>query len=86
VRSRPHCSTRGVRKAGATIAVENGATERQLMWIFGWPNPKQATRETMAARIKKLTRSAMALIEADETGYKEFPPVQQVGQKSLKSQ
>jgi hypothetical protein len=26
----------GLRKAGATIAAENGATVRQLMAIFGW--------------------------------------------------
>ncbi|MBS7702665.1 tyrosine-type recombinase/integrase [Chelatococcus asaccharovorans] len=32
----PQCSAHGLRKAGATIAAENGATERQLMAIFGW--------------------------------------------------
>jgi hypothetical protein len=26
----PHCSAQGLRKAGATIAAENGATEAQL--------------------------------------------------------
>lgn len=30
-----HCSALGRRKAGATIAAENGATEAQLMAIFG---------------------------------------------------
>jgi integrase len=31
----PHCSVHGLRKAGTTIAAENGATEHQLMAIFG---------------------------------------------------
>ena len=30
-----NCSAHGLRKAGAAIAAENGATERQLMAIFG---------------------------------------------------
>jgi integrase len=31
----PHCSPHGLRKAGASIAAENGATESQLMAIYG---------------------------------------------------
>ena len=31
-----HCTAHGLRKAGATIAANNGATSRQLMAIFGW--------------------------------------------------
>ena len=38
----PECSAHGCRKAGATIAAENGATEHELMAIFGWDSPKQA--------------------------------------------
>jgi len=30
------CSAHGLRKAGATIAAENGATDQQLMAMFGW--------------------------------------------------
>ena len=30
-----HCAAHGVRKAGTTIAAENGATTKQLMAIFG---------------------------------------------------
>ena len=37
----PHCSAHGVRKAGATIAAENGATAKQLMAIFGWDSMKR---------------------------------------------
>ena len=32
----------GLRKAGATIAAENGATPYQLMSIFGWKTLEQA--------------------------------------------
>jgi len=32
---------RGLRKAGATIAAENGASSHQLMAIFGWSTLKQ---------------------------------------------
>lgn len=30
------CTMHGLRKAGATIAADNGATDEQLMAIFGW--------------------------------------------------
>jgi hypothetical protein len=45
-----HCSAHGLRKAGAALAGENGATERQLMAIFGWTTMKEASRYTRAAR------------------------------------
>jgi hypothetical protein len=32
----------GLRKAGATVAAENGATPHQLMAIFGWNTLAQA--------------------------------------------
>jgi integrase len=37
-----HCSAHGLRKAGATIAANNGATAHQLMAIFGWDTIKEA--------------------------------------------
>lgn len=58
----PHCSAHGLRKAGATIAAENGASDRQLMAIFGWRKAEQATLYTRAAEKKKLARDAMPLI------------------------
>ncbi len=39
----------GLRKAGATIAANNGATSRQLMAIFGWDTLKEAERYTRGA-------------------------------------
>lgn len=58
----PHCSAHGLRKAGATIAAENGATEHELMAIFGWDSPKQAAIYTRNANRKRLAAGAMHLI------------------------
>lgn len=60
----PHVSAHGLRKAGAAIAAENGATERQLMAVFGWSTMKEAARYTRAARQKVLAASAMPLLIA----------------------
>jgi integrase len=58
----PHCTAHGLRKAGAAIAAENGATEHQLMSIFGWQTIKEAERYTKAARRKKMAGDAMPLL------------------------
>jgi integrase len=58
----PHCSAHGLRKAGATFAAENGATESQLKAIYGWKSAKMAAHYTRKAQQKKLAGAAMALI------------------------
>jgi integrase len=58
-----HCSAHGLRKAGATIAANNGATAHQLMAIFGWDTLKEAERYTRAADQVRLADSAMHLLE-----------------------
>lgn len=58
----PHCSAHGLRKAGATIAANNGATARQLMAIFGWDTIKQAEHYTRKADQTKLAQAAMHLL------------------------
>jgi integrase len=58
----PHCSAHGVRKAGATIAAENGASEATLMAIFGWEDAQQAVIYTRAARRKKMAKEGMHLL------------------------
>ena len=58
----PQCSAHGLRKAGATIAADNGATEYQLMAIYGWDSPKQAALYTRKANRKRLAESAMHLV------------------------
>jgi integrase len=57
-----HCSAHGLRKAGATLAAENGATDRELMAIFGWETASQATTYTRAADQKKLAKRAGELL------------------------
>jgi integrase len=57
------CSAHGLRKAGATIAANNGATARQLMAIFGWDTIKQAEHYTRKADQQKLAEAAMHLLE-----------------------
>ncbi len=57
-----HCSAHGLRKAGATIAAENGATAHELMSIFGWLTMKEAEHYTQAARRKVLARNATRLL------------------------
>jgi integrase len=59
----PHCSSHGLRKAGAAIAAENGATAHELMSIFGWLTLKEAERYTRAAEQKKLAARAMSWLE-----------------------
>lgn len=58
-----HCSMHGLRKAGATIAADNGATDSELMAIFGWTTKKQTEVYTRNANRKRLAgRAAHKLI------------------------
>ena len=69
-----HCSAHGLRKAGATIAAENGASPHQLMAIFGWLTLKEAERYTQAARRKKMARLGMGFLIRQETNNEQnFP-------------
>lgn len=71
----PHCSAHGLRKAGATIAAENGATEHQLMAIYGWESPKQAALYTKKANRKRMAASAMhLLVPAERNEDQSVPP------------
>jgi integrase len=54
----PQCSAHGLRKAGATIAAENGATDRQLMALYDWTSEKQANTYTASANRKRLAGDA----------------------------
>lgn len=56
------CSAHGLRKAGAALAAENGATAQQLMAIFGWSTLKEAERYTRAASLRKLVADGMPLL------------------------
>ena len=58
----PNCSAHGLRKAGATIAAENGATVHQLMALFDWQNIAQASTYTAQADRKRLAAEASELL------------------------
>jgi integrase len=52
----------GLRKAGATLAAENGATVAELMAIFDWTTIGQAQRYIEAVNRKRLAGSGMGLL------------------------
>lgn len=70
----PHCSAHGLRKAGATIAADNGATAHQLMAIFGWKTLKQAEHYTRKADRKRLANDGMHFISLSQIGNEIVPP------------
>jgi hypothetical protein len=74
--------------AGACIAAENGATEKQLMAIFGWQTMKEAVHYTKMANQKRLAASAMPLLSLDQTANNSLPllgSVEESGSKRGKS-
>jgi integrase len=54
------CSSHGLRKASATILAEAGATEHQLMAIFGWSDSKMAQHYMKAAQSKRIIDAGRA--------------------------
>lgn len=75
-----HCSSHGIRKAGATIAADNGATEHELMATFGWNSPKQAAIYTKKANRRRLAGSGAGKITLGrgENGNEIVPPAEGV--------
>jgi integrase len=59
----PRCTAHGLKKAGATIAAENGATDRQLMAMFDWSTSAQANAYTASANRKRLAAEGSRLIK-----------------------
>lgn len=54
----------GLRKAGATIAADAGATAHELMAMFTWTRLSEAERYTQAANRKRLAHATAERIEA----------------------
>jgi integrase len=67
-------SPHGIRKAAATHAADNGATEAELEAIFGWVGGQMASHYTREANRKKLAKGAMSKLERGETGTSMLPP------------
>jgi integrase len=63
----PYCTAHGLKKAGATLAAENGATALQLMSMFDWSTISQAKVYTDAADRRRLAGEAMGLINLDQS-------------------
>jgi integrase len=60
-------SAHGMRKAAATRAAENGATERELEAIFGWSGGRMATLYTKSANRTRLAAGAIGKLDRAET-------------------
>ncbi len=58
-----NCRAHGLRKAGATIAADEGATSQQLIAMFGWTRTAQADVYTREADKRRLARETAARIE-----------------------
>jgi integrase len=66
-------SAHGIRKAGATRAAEAGASERQLMAIFGWSTGKMAQHYTRSADRSRLARDAATMLLPEQPENKKRP-------------
>jgi integrase len=60
--SLPHCSAHGMRKAAACAAAEGGASEMQMMAIFGWKTPDMARVYTRKANRGEMAAQSMHLL------------------------
>ncbi len=69
-----HCTAHGLRKAGATIAANRGATPHQLMAIFGWDTLEMAEAYTRTADQERLAEVAMHMLETPEQRSTELGP------------
>lgn len=58
------CSAHGLRKSSATALAEAGATEKQLMAVFGWKDPKMARLYTETAEKRRMVNDAFEYLAA----------------------
>lgn len=64
----PQCTAHGLKKIGASMAAENGATLPQLQAMFDWDTPGQAQTYIKAASRERLAGDAMHLILSHSEG------------------
>ena len=55
-------NSHGIRKLAATRVAEAGASELEMMALFGWTDPKMARRYTMSANKNRLASQAAARV------------------------
>lgn len=67
-------SSHGLRKLRATIAAEQGASDRQLMAMFGWSTAGQATVYTKAADQERLSTEGSRLLTGQFEKSESAPP------------
>src|SRR5690349_8201066 len=60
-------SAHGVRKLAATRMANNGATEAQLMAVFGWIDPKMAAHYTRSANRRHVAAQSIGMLNAAGT-------------------
>ena len=76
-------SLHGVRKLAATRMANNGATEAQLMAVFGWTDPKMAAHYTRTANRRHLAAQSIEKLNAPGTAIPAPEhPVRESGKKS----
>ncbi|MBA3576166.1 MAG: tyrosine-type recombinase/integrase [Sphingomonas sp.] len=63
------CTAHGLRKAGATIAANNGATAHELMAMFGWSRISMAEVYTKQADRARLARGASERIANNSSSH-----------------
>lgn len=76
-----HCTAHGLRKVGATRAADRGASDRQMMAIFGWSSPDQASVYIRAADQKRMASAAIGTLAK-----REIVPLAKVGLKKARKQ
>lgn len=80
----PSCSAHGVRKAGATVAAENGATHEQLKAIYGWTTYQQPDHYIRKARRRIVAQSARTLLVFDRNENENVPLLEGVEESGTK--
>lgn len=71
-------SAHGIRKAAATHAADQGATEAELEAIFGWTGGQMASHYTREANRKQLARGAIAKLDRTKSGTSMLHPSESV--------
>ncbi len=75
-----HCTAHGLRKAGATMAAESGATTQQLMAIYGWRSLADAELYTRSANRVRLAEAGIQYLSRSQ----KFPTAETSGKELTK--